>query len=126
MAAALAPGTGSGCRHCPGPGQLAVLVPGSTVDQVTLPVPVVVEGMPEGFVLEGVDPDMVEVQVAGPRRELLLASPEDFQLVIANTSLVRLKRRTFTVSRDDVLHPTTLEILGVSPEKVRLSVREIR
>ena len=103
-----------------------VLVPGSTVDQVTLPVPVVVEGMPEGYVLEGVDPDMVEVQVAGPRRELLLASPEDFQLVIANTSLVRLKRRTFTVSRDDVLHPTTLEILGVSPEKVRLSVREIR
>ena len=103
-----------------------VLVPGSTVDQVTLPVPVVVGGMPEGYVLEGVDPDMVEVQVAGPRRELLLASPEDFQLVIGNTSLVKLKRRTFTVSRDDVLHPTTLEILGVSPQKVRLSVREPR
>ena len=102
-----------------------VLVPGSTVDQVTLPVPVVVGGMPEGYVLEGVDPDRVEVQVAGPRRELLLASPEDFQLVIGNTSLVRLKRRTFSVSRDDVLHPATLEILGVSPEKVRLSVREI-
>ena len=103
-----------------------VLVPGSTVEQVTLPVPVVVEGMPEGFVLEGVDPDVVEVQVAGPRRELLLASPEDFQLVIGNTSLVKLKRRTFAVSRDDVLHPTTLEILGVTPQKVRLSVRETR
>ena len=101
-----------------------VLVPGSIVDQVTLPVPVVVGGMPEGYVLEGVDPDIVEVQVAGPRRELLLASPEDFQLVIGNTSLVKLKRRTFAISRDDVLHPTTLEILGVSPERVRLSVRE--
>ena len=107
-------------------GSWTVLVPGSTVDQVTLPVPVVVEGMPEGYVLEGVNPDMVEVQVAGPRRELLLASPEDFQLVIGNTSLVKLKRRTFAISRDDVLHPTTLEILGVTPEKVRLSVREIR
>ena len=102
-----------------------VLVPGSTVDQVTLPVPVVVEGLPEGYVLERVDPGTVDVQVAGPRRELLLASPEDFQLVVGNTSLVRLKRRTFAISRDDVRHPTALEILGVSPEKVRLSVRSI-
>ena len=102
-----------------------VLVPGSTVDQVTLRVPVVVEGLPQGYVLERVDPGMVDVQVAGPRRELLLASPEDFQLVVGNTSLVRLKRRTFAISRDDVRHPTALEILGVSPEKVRLSVREI-
>ena len=102
-----------------------VLVPGSTVDQVTLPVPVVVEGLPEGYVLERVDPGMVDVQVAGPRRELLLASPEDFQLVVGNTSLVRLKRRTFAISREDVRHPTALEILGVSPEKVRLSVRKI-
>ncbi len=103
-----------------------VLVPGSTVDQVTLPVPVVVGSMPEGYVLDGVDPDVVEVKVAGPRRELLLASPEDFQLVIDNTSLVKLKRRTFAISGVDVRHPTALEILGVSPEKVRLSVREIR
>ena len=102
-----------------------VLVPGSTVDQVILPVPVVVDGLPQGYVLEGVDPDMVDVQVAGPRRELLLASPEDFQLVVGNTSLVRLKRRTFAISRDDVRHPTALEILEVSPDKVRLSVREI-
>ena len=103
-----------------------VLVPGSTVDQVTLPVPVAVSDLPEGYILEGVEPGMVEVKVAGPRRELLLASPEDFHLEVGNTSLVRLKRRTFAISRDDVRHPTALEILGVNPQKVRLTVRQVR
>ena len=100
-------------------------VPGSTVAQVTREVPVVVENMPEGYVLERVDPDVVEVTVAGPRRELLLAQAADFQLQI-DALLVKLGRRTFAVSPDAVRHPTDLEVVGVKPGKVRLSVRRTR
>ena len=56
--------------------------------------------------------------------ELLLAQAADFQLLI-DASLVKLGRRTFAVSHAAVHHSTDLEILGVHPEKVRLSVREV-
>ncbi|MDP6173796.1 MAG: diadenylate cyclase [Rhodospirillales bacterium] len=98
--------------------------PGSTVDQANRAVPVVVKNMPEGYALERVEPEVVEVKVGGPRRELLLAQAADFQLLI-DASLVKLGRRTFAVSHAAVHHSTDLEILGVHPEKVRLSVREV-
>jgi diadenylate cyclase len=98
-------------------------VPGSTVDQVSRAVLVEVRNMPEGYVLEGVEPKAVEVKVEGPRRELLLAQAADFQLSI-DASLVKLGRRTFAVSDTAVRHSTGLEVLDVRPEKVRLSVRE--
>ena len=98
-------------------------VPGSTVDQVTQSVPVVVENMPAGYVLVQVEPDEVEVTLAGPRRELLLAQTADFQVTI-NALLVKFGRRTFAVSPKAVRHPTDLKVLAVKPEKVRLSVRK--
>ena len=99
-------------------------VPGSTVDQVSRAVPVVVQNMPEGYALEKVEPHVVEVKVGGPRRELLLARAADFQLHI-DAALVKLGRRTFAVSHTAVRHTTNLEILTVQPEKVRLSVRKV-
>ena len=98
-----------------------VLVPGSTIDEVTLEVPVAVENMPEGFALEQVVPPVLKVTVTGPRRELLLAQAADFQVII-DAPLVELGRRTFTVSAGAVRHSTALEVLAVEPEKVRISV----
>ena len=100
-------------------------VPGSTVGQVNRAIPVVVQNMPEGYVLEKVDPHLVEVKVEGPRRDLLLARAADFQLNI-DASLVKLGRRTFAVTHAAVHHTTELNILEVYPDKVRLSVREKR
>ena len=100
-------------------------VPGSTVDQVTQSIPVVVENMPAGYVLMQVEPDEVEVTLAGPRRELLLAQTTDFQVTI-DALLVKFGRRTFVVSPKAVRHPTDLKVLTVKPEKVRLSVRKER
>jgi len=96
-------------------------VPGSTIDKVTREVPVVVENMPEEFVLERVSPPVLKVTLTGPRRELLLAQTADFEVVI-DAPLVELGRRTFAVSADAVRHSTELDVLAVEPEKVRLSV----
>ena len=100
-------------------------VPGSTVDQVSFEVPIAVENMPAGYVFERASPAMATVIVSGPRRELLLAQASDFQVTIdVNAPLVELGRRTFPLSRRAVHHLTGLEIVGVEPANVFLSVRK--
>lgn len=100
-------------------------VPGSTVDQFTWEVPVVVENMPEGYELEEVEPTAVQVTATGPRRKLFLAPAADFQVVV-DAAMARLGRRTFALSPESVRHSTDLEIVAVKPEKVRLSLRKIK
>jgi uncharacterized protein (TIGR00159 family) len=97
-------------------------VPGSTMGEITREVPVTVQNMPEGYTLDRVEPDEVTVTVAGPQRELLLSQAADFEAVV-DAPLVELGRRTFSISRDAIRHPTGLRVLAVSPEKVRLHVR---
>ena len=90
-----------------------------------LEVPVAVENMPEGYVLEDVKPQEVEIAVAGPRRDMFLASSADFEVVI-DADLVRLQRRTFEVSAQSVRHATGLEIKSIKPDKVKLTVQKAR
>ena len=60
-------------------GAWLVFVPGATLAEAVLQVRVDVENMPEGYVLEEVNPKEVEISVAGPRRDMFLASNADFQ-----------------------------------------------
>ena len=106
-------------------GAWLVFVPGATLEEAVLQVPVAVENMPEGYVLEDVKPQEVEIAVAGPRRDMFLASSADFQVVI-DADLVRLQRRTFEVSAQSVRHATGLEVKSVKPDKVKLTVRKAR
>ena len=107
-------------------GAWLVLVPGATVEEAVLQVPVAVENMPEGYALTDVKPPEVEIAVAGPRRALLLASDADFQVVI-DANLVRLGRRTFEVSAQSVRHATGLAVKSIiKPEKVKLTVHKAR
>ena len=103
-------------------GAWMVLVPGAAIEEVVLQVPVAVENMPEEYALKDVKPPAVEIAVAGPRRDLLLASNADFQLVI-DANLVRLGRRTFAVSAQSVRHATGLEVKSIKPDKVKLTVQ---
>ncbi|MDE2707196.1 MAG: diadenylate cyclase [Gemmatimonadota bacterium] len=103
-------------------GAWLVFVP---VEKAVLQVRVEVENVPEGYALTGVSPQEVEVEVAGPRRAMLLASNADFQVVI-DADLVRLQRRTFEVSAQSVRHATGLEIKSIKPEKVKLTVQQAR
>ena len=103
-------------------GAWLVFVP---VEEAVLQVRVDVENVPEGYALTNVNPREVEVEVAGPRRAMLLASNADFQVVI-DADLVRLDRRTFEVSDQSVRHATGLEIKSIKPEKVKLTVQKAR
>ena len=106
-------------------GAWLVFVPGATLEEAVLEVPVAVENMPEGYVLEDVKPQEVEIAVAGPRRDMFLASSADFEVVI-DADLVRLQRRTFEVSAQSVRHATGLKIKSIKPEKVKLTVQKAR
>ena len=106
-------------------GAWVVFVPGATLDKTELQVPIAVEHIPEGYVLEDVKPSAVEVAVAGSRVDLFLASNADFQVVI-DAKLVEWGRRTFEVSAQSVRHATGLEVKSVKPEKVRLTVHKAR
>jgi diadenylate cyclase len=98
-----------------------LVVPGSGVVRAVRSVPVVVENLPEGFVLENVEPGKVEVTVSGPRRALLFGDADAIEVHV-DALLVQLGRRTFQVTPDLVTHPKGFQVHEVNPEKVRLSV----
>ncbi|MDE2810921.1 MAG: diadenylate cyclase [Gemmatimonadota bacterium] len=106
-------------------GAWLAFVPGATLEEAVLQVSVAVENMPEGYALKDVKPPEVEIAVAGPRRDMFLASNADFQVVI-DAGLVRLQRRTFEVTAQSVRHATGLEIKSINPEKVKLTVQKVR
>ena len=106
-------------------GAWLAFVPGATLEEAVLQVSVAVENMPEGYALEDVKPPEVEIAVAGPRRDMFLASNADFEVVI-DADLVRLGRRTFAVSAQSVRHATGLEVKSVKPDKVKITVQKAR
>jgi uncharacterized protein (TIGR00159 family) len=98
-----------------------LVVPGSGVVRAVRSVPVVVENLPEGFVLEDVEPGEVEVTVSGPRRSLVLGEANAIEVRV-DALLVQLGRRTFQVTPDLVTHPEGFQVHEVNPKSVRLSV----
>jgi uncharacterized protein (TIGR00159 family) len=98
-----------------------VFVAGSGLVEVARPAAVVVDNLPEGWVLESVEPEEVQALVEGPRRDLYLAGDDELSVHV-DALLVQLGRRTFTLSEEAVNHPPGLRILGLEPERVRLSV----
>jgi diadenylate cyclase len=99
-----------------------VFVPGSSVTEVTHQVPVVVDNLPPGYVLEEVDPPEVEVTLEGRRRDAYLMNRASLGVRI-DALLVKLGRRTFEITPSDLKHPPSLTVLQISPDHVRLSVR---
>jgi uncharacterized protein (TIGR00159 family) len=96
-------------------------VPGSTIETFERPVPVVVENLPEGYALLGVDPPEVEVRFQGQRRDRYLARAAEVSVHV-DALLVKLGRRTFSISLDQVQAPDSLRVIAIDPNKVKLSV----
>ena len=100
-----------------------VFVAGGSVVEVERVAPVVVENLPEGFVLERVEPPEVMVLLEGTRRAFVLGDGPHPVQVRVDALLVQLGRRTFPITTAEVEHPQDLRILDVRPARVRLSVR---
>jgi diadenylate cyclase len=99
-----------------------MFVPGSSVTAVTHRVPVLVDNLPRGYVLEEIDPPEVEVTLEGRRRDAYLVNRASLGVRL-DALLVKLGRRTFEITPANLEHPPNLTVVQVTPDRVRLSVR---
>ena len=99
-----------------------VFVAGSGLVEVTRTAQVVVDNLPEGWVLESVEPGEVEVVLEGPRRSIYLGGNGEVHVHV-DALLVQLGRRTFSLDEDAVAHAPGLRVVSLQPEQVRLSVQ---
>jgi len=100
-----------------------LMVPGSETAERAFLLPVEVDNLPAGFVLEEVQPSDVEVVVTGPRRLLLLLDSSSLDVRV-DAFLVQLGRRTFEINPAAVQHPPGVGVSAVEPNRVQLRVRE--
>jgi len=100
-----------------------LLVPGATFVEVERPAAVQVENLPEGWIVDAVEPSEVQVAVRARRRDLVLADRKAFRVHL-DALLVQLGRRTFEIEPRNVEHPPGVEVLAVTPPRVKLQVRE--
>lgn len=99
-----------------------LLVPGATVERFTRSVPVVVENLPAEWVLEEIDPAVLEVEFEASRRSMLLSALELRAVLEFDPLLAQLGRRTFEIGPEQVRHPEGWRTLHVEPGRVRLSL----
>jgi len=100
-----------------------IVVPGAEQVHMSERLRVEVDNLPEGYVLESVDPPTVEITFEGNRRSLFLAQPDDLKVRL-DALLVQLGRRTFSLTADRVEAPAGLSVVSIVPDKVRLSVEQ--
>jgi len=102
-------------------GLWVVQVPGSVVTEVEVEAPVIVEKLPAELRLEGVEPQVLRVRLAGRRRDLVLARSGSVEVRV-DALLARLGRRTFPITPELVEHPEGLEVTSIRPERVKISI----
>jgi hypothetical protein len=98
-------------------------VPGSTPIEVVQHVPVRFVNLPKGYILESVDPAEAEVILTGARRDILLLDREKLEIRVDGL-LAQLGRRTFQLSATAVEVPASVEVVALTPDKVKISVVE--
>ncbi|MCG8591225.1 MAG: diadenylate cyclase [Proteobacteria bacterium] len=96
-------------------------IPGAAVGEYTIAVPIQVDNLPEGYSVQTIEPEEVSITLRGRRRDLLFATGGDVDIHV-DAWLVQLGRRTFQLADDTVSHPEGLEVVSISPSRVRLSV----
>ena len=96
-------------------------VPGTTVIEFEKSLPVVIKNLPEDYILQDVTPRKTTVTLRGQRRTYFVSSQNRFQVEL-DASIVNLGRRTFQLSPEVVSHPQSLEVIGIQPESIRLTV----
>lgn len=99
-----------------------VFVPGSALDEVTVPASVTITNLPDDLEIESVEPKQVQVTLRGLRRDLVLSGPDQV-VVRVDAYLARMGRRTFALEQDYVRRPEGLDVVAVDPERVKVSLR---
>ena len=100
-----------------------VFIPGSKILEVTYQIPVEVEHLPANLALESVEPPHISVTFGALNRAFYLFEPKRLEATI-DASLAALGRRTFRVSEENLTYPKNLTVKGLSPTKVKISVKK--
>jgi diadenylate cyclase len=100
-----------------------VFVPGSKIVEVSYEAPVAIENLPPDLQIEDVQPAAVRVTLAGPRRAFYLFDPKRLTVTV-DASLAERGRRTFTITEQNLRHPSDLTVRALDPATVRLSIRK--
>lgn len=98
-----------------------LFISGAKVTQKTMKAAVLVDNIDEGFEVDAINPNEVEIELTGLRRDLYLLDPTAVQVRL-DASLVALGRRTFYLSADDVQLPPNLTVRNITPNRVRVQV----
>jgi DNA integrity scanning protein DisA with diadenylate cyclase activity len=101
-------------------GWFAAIQGGQAVTR-TLSVPVMVQGLPEGYTVVAAEPESIDVTISGPRNRLLLLSDRDIDLGIDGWAVAN-GRRTFLISPMNVSAGPDVEVRLVEPRHVRVEV----
>lgn len=99
-----------------------LVIPGSKVVEVVVRVPVEIENLPEGYVVEEVTPAQVDAVVEGLRRDLFFVERRGLSVAV-DAFLVPLGRRTFELSPAAVRAPSGISVKSLEPSRIRISVR---
>jgi hypothetical protein len=98
-------------------------IPGATVVELERDVRVSVNGLPQAYEIEAVDPAKVRVTLAGRRRDLYFLGSEALEVRI-DPIMVEQGRRSFSLVPANVRHPEGVEVRGIEPDRVKLGLRE--
>jgi len=99
-------------------------VPGAVVERSSKAIPIVIENMPPGYRLSGINPPSIDVEFEGLRRDLMMANGDALQVKV-NGILVDQGRRTFSIEVDQIEHPPELRVVGHEPMKVKLEIEAL-
>jgi hypothetical protein len=91
--------------------------------EVTYQIPVEVEHLPANLTLESVEPPNISVTFGALNRAFYLFEPQKLEASI-DASLAVLGRRTFRVSEENLTYPKNLTVKGLSPTKIKISVKK--
>ncbi|HTN71773.1 MAG TPA: diadenylate cyclase [Methylomirabilota bacterium] len=99
-----------------------IFVPGSKTVEMNYQVPVRVVNLPPTFVVDGIDPPVVNAKFSGPRRAFYLFDPKKITVTV-DVSMVEIGRRTFNITEQNIRYPKDLTLQDLSPSTLKLTVK---
>jgi YbbR-like protein len=104
---------------------LWVFVMSSEKTNVTLPLPIELDGVPSGLVVTSERPDTVDVQLHGLRSALLRVAPDALRVRI-NLAGSRPGEVVVGLAPDQIVVPPGVSVIRITPSVVRVGLAQER
>lgn len=98
-----------------------VLVHESRLVYKTITVPVEYTELSEGFVLQKVEPNQVNVTFSAPRRTFYFFDNKQI-MVLLKIPTIKEGKRSLSISNTDILYPRNLSLINTQPKKVDILI----